>query len=174
MSLEIEPVTNGKHGADVVDRFLLAWQVTGSSIAAAHQLKAEGIDIDDSTGRRMKMRYPGRWQSVAENHHRAIEDHLVASQRTIAQAASAKALEGIEEIDFSKIDQRDRPRAVQALETSAAIATDKTLALTGRPVSVVEHRDYRQVLERYGGKVLSSDDVVDAEVVELPKGDDGV
>jgi len=156
VSLDIEPIKSRSYTVEQVDRALLVLAMNGgNSLRAADELADQGIEIDDSTLRLWKSKhYPRRYLHIQEQYGRRLEDVLVAQQREIAIAASLKALEGIQQIDFNRIDHRDKARSVQALQTTAGIGTDKVLTLTGRPTAVVQHQDSSAVLRKYGGRVI--------------------
>jgi hypothetical protein len=163
----VEPIKSRKYTAEEVDTALLCLAVHGGqSFKAQAELAGRGIEISDSTLRMWKARdYPERYRFIQEHHGSQLEDVLVRNQREVAVSATLKALEGLDSIDLEQVEQKDRAKAVQALQTTAGIATDKVLTLTGRPTQVTEHRSAEQVLRKYGGTVI---DVEHEELTSEP------
>jgi len=154
MSLEIEPIKSRSYTMEQVDGALLALCVNGgNSIQTAKQLKERGMDVASSTLREWKLYdYPKRYAQIHSQHFSALEDTLVRNERELALAASQASLKAVQKAS-EQIDQgiQDPARAAQALATTAGIATDKLLTLTGRPTATIQHVDSEAILRKYGG-----------------------
>ena len=170
MSLDIEPIKSRSYTAEQVDRALLVLAINGgNSVKAEAALKAQGQEVPARTLIDWKTDlYPRRYLYIQQNHGRELEDVLVAQQRELALSASLKALEGIQGIDLDRIDMRDKAKTVQALQTSAAIATDKVLTLTGRPTNVTVTADATAVLKKWGGRMWREGDNSTSEPSATP------
>lgn len=162
----VEPIKSRKWTAEEVDTALLCLAVHGGrSQKAQDELAGRGIEVSQQTLCEWKLHnYPERYRYIQEHHAHQLEDVLVQNQREVAVSATAAALDAIDRVHdtISLVEPKDLPKAAQALQTTAGIATDKVLTLTGRPTQVTEHRSADQVLAKYGGHVI------DGEAEELP------
>jgi hypothetical protein len=149
-SVGVEPVTGRSFTAVQVDRCLLVLAIEGdNSERAAKALRAQDVRVSSRQLRRLRERYPNRARAIHEQHFRELEDVLVQEQRALAMQAgvASRAAVRLEVERIAGGDVKDAARSAQALETTAGIATDKVLTLTGRPQAVVANLSVEDILK---------------------------
>lgn len=133
----------------------------GNSGEASRRLKEQGYNLSDRVLRKFRSTtYPERYAELHRTRAQEIEDVIVTKMReTALQAADVqqRALEKtVEQLDNGEL--RDASTAARNAAVVQGIATDKLLTLTGRPTTVVEHRDAEDVLrglaQRFPGLIV--------------------
>lgn len=142
----------------------MALALSGDNAALA----SEQCGIPQSTLKRWRKEERAAYDAVRRDMAPRLEAVVIAEQyafvleagrvKRLALAATEKAI--LED----QIPAKDLPRALQAITTSEAISTDKILALSGRPTSVVEHRSSAELMRR----LASLGAIVDATATEIP------
>lgn len=159
---------------ETVERALTALAICGTSKAAAAHLKAAG-GLDRIPDHHVILRWrredPERWERIATQRARLVDEHCIDEFRTVvvegvaaSRLAIAKALEQLE-------DGKARYPDVSALNLAktTAIYAEKLANLLGKPTHIVEHRstaDVLAALERDG--LLSWAGAVDGEATDMP------
>jgi hypothetical protein len=140
--MELEPIKTRDYEPDIVDQSLLQLVLNDGNVTkTCRDMKAAGVDIPRKTLTGWRDAYPRRYQFHATQSARELEERIVTKQRAIASAALDVVQEAIEkEADRVKAgDVRDMAASARSLATTSAIATDKLLAMTGRPSAIVQH-----------------------------------
>lgn len=137
---ELERITSRDYDEDTVERALMALVHADMSPAqASRDLAEQGLDIDRNLLWKWQRRYPNRIRFYAVEAAPKLEQELVQKQRAIASAAMQASMEAVEK-ERDKImrgDVRDYAASARNLATVSAISTDKMLAMTGRPSTIV-------------------------------------
>lgn len=146
------------HTPEVRERALLALAVTGGNSAQARRnLKDEGITVAERTLRDWRVTHAQRYSELHETHYQLIEQRLTQAQREIATRASVATEALVEQtITDAKAGKiKDPASAARNLATTAAIAVDKMLALTGRPTQITEHREPSKLIASLAAKGIN-------------------
>jgi len=151
--MELEAIVSRDYDHDTVDMALLQLVLNDYNVSkTCRDLEAHaGIKIPRKTLSQWKDRYPRRLQFHATQSARELEERIVTKQRAIASAALDVVHEAIEKeaVRVKAGDVRDMSAAARNMATTSAIATDKLLAMTGRPSAIVQHeRKPEQIIER--------------------------
>jgi hypothetical protein len=156
-----------KYEDDFVDQALLHLVLNDYNVRrTVRELTAAGMKVPEKTLAGWRDAYPRRLQFHATETARELEERIVTKHRAVASAA----LDGVmlaTEKEVEKIkagDVRDYAASARNLATTSAISTDKLLALTGRPSSIVQHdRKPEAILARLAslGVVDSTAEVAD-------------
>ena len=168
--MELEPITAVNYEPDTVDMALLQLVLNDYNVTkTCRDLEAHaGVKIPRKTLSEWRDRYPRRLQFHATQSARELEERIVTKQRAIASAALDVVHEAIEKeaVRVKAGDVRDMSAAARNMATTSAIATDKLLAMTGRPSAIVQHeRKPEQIIERLKelGVVEGTAEEVDGE-----------
>lgn len=151
--MELERIVSRDYEHDTVDMALLQLVLNDYNVRkTCRDLEAHaGVKIPRKTLSQWRDRYPRRLQFHATQSARELEERIVTKQRAIASAALDVVHEAIEK-EAARVqagDVRDMSAAARNLATTSAIATDKLLAMTGRPSAIVQHeRKPEQIIER--------------------------
>lgn len=137
---------------------LVALAASGRSPTLAHEsLKRQGIDIPLSTLTDWTHRYSDEVQRIHDQIAPQLEAQMVRQHRDIALLAHEETMAMIhharEQREEGKI--KDAAGAARNLATTAAIVTDKLLALTGRPTQITEHREPSKLIDSLASKGIS-------------------
>lgn len=137
---DLERITSRDYDADTVERALMLLVHNDlSAEQTSRDLREQGIEIPAATIWGWKRRYPNRLRFYATESAPRLEQELVQKQRAIASAAMEASMEAVER-EREKIkrgDVRDYAASARNLATVSAISTDKMLAMTGRPSTIV-------------------------------------
>lgn len=168
--MELERITAKDYDHDTVDMALLQLVLNDYNVSkTCRDLEAHaGVKIPRKTLSQWRDRYPRRLQFHATQSARELEERIVTKQRAIASAALDVVHEAIEKeaVRVKAGDVRDMSAAARNMATTSAIATDKLLAMTGRPSAIVQHeRKPEQIIERLKelGVVEGTAEEVDGE-----------
>jgi hypothetical protein len=96
------------------------------------------------------------------------EEYLTDLYRDVARKSAEATIEGVE-LALSDIREgkvKDPGATVRNLATTAGIATDKIMLLTGRPTDITEHRDPAQVIKELAN-LLGHKNSVESTAVEI-------
>ena len=151
--MELERIVSRDYDHDTVDMALLQLVLNDYNVTkTCRDLEAHAdIRIPRKTLSQWRDRYPRRLQFHATQSARELEERIVTKQRAIASAALDVVHEAIEKeaVRVKAGDVRDMSATARNLATTSAIATDKLLAMTGRPSAIVQHeRKPEQIIER--------------------------
>ena len=151
--MELERIVSRDYDHDTVDMALLQLVLNDYNVSkTCRDLEAHaGVKIPRKTLSQWRDRYPRRLQFHATQSARELEERIVTKQRAIASAALDVVHEAIEKeaVRVKAGDVRDMSAAARNMATTSAIATDKLLAMTGRPSAIVQHeRKPEQIIER--------------------------
>ena len=168
--MELERITAKDYDHDTVDMALLQLVLNDYNVTkTCRDLEAHaGVKIPRKTLSAWRDNYPRRLQFHATQSARELEERIVTKQRAIASAALDVVHEAIEK-EAGRVkagDVRDMSATARNLATTSAIATDKLLAMTGRPSAIVQHeRKPEQIIERLKelGVVEGTAEEVDGE-----------
>lgn len=168
--MELERIVSRDYDHDTVDMALLQLVLNDYNVTkTCRDLEAHaGVKIPRKTLSQWRDRYPRRLQFHATQSARELEERIVTKQRAIASAALDVVHEAIEKeaVRVKAGDVRDMSAAARNMATTSAIATDKLLAMTGRPSAIVQHeRKPEQIIERLKelGVVEGTAEEVDGE-----------
>ena len=168
--MELERIVSRDYDHDTVDMALLQLVLNDYNVSkTCRDLEAHaGVKIPRKTLSQWRDRYPRRLQFHATHSARELEERIVTKQRAIASAALDVVHEAIEKeaVRVKAGDVRDMSAAARNMATTSAIATDKLLAMTGRPSAIVQHeRKPEQIIERLKelGVVEGTAEEVDGE-----------
>lgn len=168
--MELERIVSRDYDHDTVDMALLQLVLNDYNVSkTCRDLEAHaGVKIPRKTLSQWRDRYPRRLQFHATQSARELEERIVTKQRAIASAALDVVHEAIEKeaVRVKAGDVRDMSAAARNMATTSAIATDKLLAMTGRPSAIVQHeRKPEQIIERLKelGVVEGTAEEVDGE-----------
>ena len=119
--------------------------------------------------------HPEEYAEAQREMAPAIEKAVVAEMHGFIVATGRvkrKALEQIDRaLDEGTLAPRDLAAALRNVAASEATAIDKSLSLSGRPSSVVEHRSASELIERLAKLGALKVGHVDSTAAELPPGD---
>jgi len=151
--MELERIVSRDYDHDTVDMALLQLVLNDYNVTkTCRDLEAHaGVKIPRKTLSQWRDRYPRRLQFHATQSARELEERIVTKQSAIASAALDVVHEAIEKeaVRVKAGDVRDMSAAARNMATTSAIATDKLLAMTGRPSAIVQHeRKPEQIIER--------------------------
>lgn len=148
-----------------VDQGLLALILYGSAVKASEALKAAGKRIPEQTLRDWRHKHADRLAELHDQYAPQLEAEMIRQQRAIALAAQTVAFQAVEQTaqDLADGTVKDASSAAKNLQTTAAIATDKFLALTGRPSTITEHRSVDELTRK-----LEQLGVIEATATEEP------
>ena len=151
--MELERIVSRDYDHDTVDMALLQLVLNDYNVTkTCRDLEAHaGVKIPRKTLSQWRDRYPRRLQFHATQSARELEERIVTKQRAIASAALDVVHDAIEKeaVRVKAGDVRDMSAAARNMATTSAIATDKLLAMTGRPSAIVQHeRKPEQIIER--------------------------
>ena len=139
---------------------------------ATEASRATGIAVE--VIRRYRENHPDEYADAQRELAPQIEKAVVAEMHGFiveAGRVKRKALEQIDEaLDAGTLAPRDLAATLRNIAQSEATAIDKSLALSGRPSQVVEHRsasELLQKLERLGALRVGRVDA-EATATELP------
>lgn len=177
-STDLEPLTTERYDPETVQQALTAVALAGgNSVKARKQLLAAGIDVPESTLKYWRTeRFPARYRQACDELAPQIEAAVVGLQRELAVRASSAALDAID-LETDRIangDVKDAAGSARNLSTSAAIAVDKVLSLTGRPTVIHGDKTGDALLKELRGLAPglivngTIEEPADAEVVEAP------
>lgn len=138
--MELEPITSRDYDEEVVEQTLMRLVHNDFNITlTCRQMAEEGHTVKPRTVSDWKRRYPNRLRYYAVESGPQIEQSLVHKQRAVASAAIDASMQAVQK-ELEKIergDVRDYAASARNLATVSAISTDKMLALTGRPNTIV-------------------------------------
>ena len=138
--MDLERITARDYDEETVERALMLLVHNDFAVTqTCRDLKQQGINLPTKTLSDWKRRYPNRLRFYALEAAPQIEEQLVQKQRAVASAAIDASMEAVEK-EREKImrgDVRDYAASARNLATVSAISTDKMLALTGRPNTIV-------------------------------------
>lgn len=140
--MELEVIKTRDYEPDVVDQALLQLVLNDGNVTkTCRDMETAGVSIPRKTLADWRDTYPRRYQFHATQSARELEERIVTKQRAIASAALDVVHDAIQkEADRVKAgDVRDMAASARSMATTSAIATDKLLAMTGRPSSIVQH-----------------------------------
>jgi hypothetical protein len=144
VTLELENVrVHQPYTLEIVETALLTFAATGN-----YKHASELVGIPDDTIRDWHIRFPNRYQRLAEKHAGEIEKTIATKVRqTVMSAATAldKAV-ALEEKRLGLDDVKDASASARNLATVMGIGVTKILELEGRPTSIVEHRSGAEAL----------------------------
>ena len=175
-SLEVVP--GGKVTVQLAEgtrrkRAFAALAMAGGNVSEAS--RATGYNV--RTIAAYRDRHPDEWADAQKEMAPAIEKAVVAEMHGFiveTGRVKRKALEQIDRaLDEGTLAPRDLAAALRNVAASEATAIDKSLALSGRPSSVVEHRSASELIERLAKLGALKVGHADAEstAIELPPGD---
>lgn len=149
---ELEPLYAQRHEPEHVAHALATLAMCGGNARQARErLLAGGIDVSESTLKYWRNdRFPERYRQACEDTAPQIEAQVVDFQRELAYRASQAAQHAVA-LELERIDARevkDASASARNLATTAGIAVDKVLSLTGRPTTIHEHRTPEQAMKR--------------------------
>jgi hypothetical protein len=150
--MELERISTRDYDPDTVDQALLQLVLNDYNVTrTCRDLEASGIKVPRKTLSKWRDNYPRRLQFHATQSARELEERIVTKQRAIASAALDVVHDAIEK-ESARVkagDVRDMSAAARNMATTSAIATDKLLAMTGRPSAIVQHeRKPEQIIAR--------------------------
>lgn len=129
-------------------RAFAALAMSGGNVTEAS--RATGLNV--ATIANYRERHPDEWADVQKEMAPAIEKAVVAEMHGFiveTGRVKRKALEQIDRaLDAGTLAPRDLAAALRNVAASEATAIDKSLALSGRPSSVVEHRSATELMDR--------------------------
>lgn len=123
----------------------------GNCVQAEQRLQQAGRAIPANTLYTWRNhRHADRYREISDTLAPQIEAQVVDLQRELATRAATAALLAVD-LEHKRIaqeDVKDASASARNLSTVAGIAVDKILSLTGRPTSVIEHRNADESLAR--------------------------
>lgn len=135
---------------DLVHVFGVIYLNGGNMTRAHEQLQEQGWTINIATLGEWMRRYPARYAHVGQVMKDVAEQGYVAKLLEGAVAAQHVAQQAME-LELERIREgkvKDASAVTQRMATSAAIFTDKYLALTGRPQAIVQHQSGMEILRQ--------------------------
>lgn len=167
---ELEPLYAQRYEPEHVAHALATLAMCGGNCRQARErLLAAGIDVNERTLLYWKNdRFPERYRQACHDTAPQIEAQVVDFQRELAYRASQAAQNAVA-LELERIEARevkDASASARNLATTAGIAVDKVLSLTGRPTQITEHRTPEQSLKRLGQLVPGL--IVDSTADEMP------
>lgn len=169
---ELEPLEHERWTPDQIVAGLTALALNGGNASrAAEQLQAAGLEISHDTLTRFKnSRFPRRYRDACDRLAPQVENVVVNYHRELAvQAAhAAQRAVALETERLAAGEVKDAAKSAQNLATTAGIAVDKVLSLTGRPTSITEHRTPEQAFKRLQSLVPGL--VFEGSAEEMPEG----
>lgn len=137
---DLERINSRDYDEETVEQALIRLVHNDFNVKrTVRELAADGTPIPERTLSDWKRRYPNRLRFYAVESGPQIEQELVHKQRAIASAAIDASMEAVqkEREKIERGDVRDYAASARNLATVSAISTDKLLALTGRPNTIV-------------------------------------
>jgi hypothetical protein len=163
-------IRNSQYSAEQITNGLTAVALCGGNcVQAAEQLKAAGTPIPENTLYDWRNhRHAERYREISNELAPKIEAHVVDLQRELATRAARAALLAVD-LEHKRIalgEVKDASTSARNLATVSGIAVDKIMSLTGRPTSIIEHRNADQILrelQAFGYVDGTAEDVPEAE-----------
>ncbi len=148
---------------------MVLFACAGSESMASKHLADQGIEITKATlGSWKRGRFAERYERIRREHQQKLEEAIVPELREVAFLASSterRLLEAVNE-RLDNGEENDPGRALANVAKAQGTATDKLLALTGRPQVITEHRNpdeiARSLVARGVLKLVESTDDKDA------------
>lgn len=133
---------------------MVGW--AGSASDASKSLASEGLEIPRETLRSwVKQTHRDQYEELRSKYAVKMEQHLVSNFREMAVRASVVQMRAIDAAE-SRLkcgEDQDPARTAASLAKVSQTATDKLLALTGRPTAITETRGMQEILRSLAQKV---------------------
>jgi hypothetical protein len=175
-STDLEPLYAQRHEPEDVAHALATLALCGGNANKARQrLLAGGIDVPARTLLYWRTeRFPERYEQSCQELAPQIEAQVVDFQRELAYKASQAAQQAVAlEIDRIEAGQvKDASASARNLQTTAGIAVDKVLSLTGRPTVIHGDKTGDALLKELRGLAPglivngTAEEITDAEPAE--------
>lgn len=130
-------------------------QAAGNATAASRYLKSEkDLSINAPTLNGWRTTHAIRYDDLRERYRTQMEENLSHEMRDVARLATEAQRLAIERTQARLIagEEHDPSRAAANLGRVAQTATDKLLALTGRPTQITETRNLSEILRSLAAK----------------------
>lgn len=169
---DLEPLHSyADHTPEIIQAALVAMARCGGHAGrAVEQLAVAGINVHPRSVNRWRHQYPQRYAKACNEHAPDIEASVLHLHREIAAQSAHTILKAIRledrRIDYGQVD--NAARSAKDLATTAGIAVDKVLSLTGRPTNIHEHRTPEQAFKRLQSLVPGL--VFEGTAEEMPEG----